>query len=124
MKITSSENDFTILPYSLNTPINFQLLNNDEILGYITFKNGPKFNYADLENTDAPKHWSLSIINELPYYEGSAWIVYKCSLEKTKLEFNKFLENSGETLHIDDWEAWSLEDSDSKVILVSSCEIY
>jgi hypothetical protein len=63
-------------------------------------------------------------MNQLPNYQGCAWIVYKCSLEKTKKEFNKILENSGETLHIDDWELWTLEESESKVIVVTSCEIY
>lgn len=44
--------------------------------------------------------------------------------KKTESEFNKILSNSGETLHINEWDTWSVEGKDSKVIVISDLEIF
>ena len=68
-------------------------------------------------------HWSLSILKEFPYVgQHGQWIVYNCSPEKTRLEFHKIL--SGESLHIYNWDTWSVKSKKAKVAVVTSYEIY
>ena len=120
---------FTILPYSLTTPIQQELLAHpsDYVLGYVTHTKETcerTFTYTESGKlTDVKDHWSLDILKELPYLEESGpWIVYNCSPEKTKHAFGKIL--SGETLHIDNWDTWSVQGKDAKVAVITSWEIY
>lgn len=121
---------FTILPYSLDTPIEKELFDHpsDYVLGYITFNpetGDRKFTYTETGAlTEVNNHWSLAILKDLPYCEENGpWIVYNCPPGQTTLEFTKIL-GSGETLHIDDWDVWSVEGKEYKVAFVTSWEIY
>ena len=120
---------FTILPYSLDTPIQQELLAHpsDYVLGYVTHNQETaerKFTYTESGAlTDTKHHWSLDILKELPYLEQSGpWIVYNCSPEKTKLAFHKIL--SGESLHIYNWDTWSAKSKKAKVAVITYYEIY
>ena len=122
---------YTILPYSLGRPIEQELFDHpsDYVLGYVTYnsKTGQrKFTYTETGAlTEVNNHWSLTILKEFPYCEQNGpWIVYSCPPEKTSLEFGKLLEGTGETLHIYNWDTWSLEGKNYKVVLVNSWEIF
>ena len=122
---------FTILPYTLCMPytpngqIQKELIANpsDFVLGYVS--NG-KFTYTESGGfTEANHHWSLDIIKNFPYSEKEcSWIVYTCPPRKTATEFSKILENSHEILHIYNWDTWSVEVKDSKVVVITSWEIF
>lgn len=121
---------YTILPYSLDTPIQDELIAHpsDYVLGYVTHNEETdehRFTYTESGGlTDANEHWSLSIVKQFPYCEkDSRWIVYSCTPGQTTLEFGKIL-GSGETLHIDDWDVWSVEGKEYKVAFVTSWELY
>jgi hypothetical protein len=132
-KLVCSGNDigFTILPYTLyspdmpNSPIQQELIANpsDYVLGYVS--NG-KFTYTESGGlTEANNHWSLDIIKSVSYcHKECSWIVYACSPRKTATEFSKILKNSHETLHIYNWDTWSVEVKDSKVVVITSWEIF
>ena len=117
---------FTILPYSLDTPVEEELVAHpsDYLVGYITGTTGTnKFTSIEAGSTET-NHWSLDILKELPYSkEKCAWIVYRCSPEKTKIEFGKILSKYFQTLHIHNWDTWSVE-GNPNVIVVRSWEIY
>jgi len=120
---------FTILPYSLNTPIEEELLSHpsDYALGFVTFdkESGErKFNYVESGDLiQVSKHWSLAILKEFPYCEQDGpWIVYSCSPSKTTLEFSKILYN--EVLHIDNWDIWSVDGKTAKIAVITSWEIF
>jgi hypothetical protein len=120
---------FTILPYSLDTPIQEELISHpsDYVLGYVThtIETGErKFIYTESGGlTDVEDHWSLAILKEFPYIEQNGpWIVYNCSPEKAKSAFGKIL--SGESLHIDNWDIWSVKSKDAKVAVITAWEIY
>lgn len=122
---------FTILPYFINTPVEDELLANpsDYVLGYITCNTETgkyRFTYTESGHlTKTKNHWSLSIIKEFPYCEQKGpWIVYNCSPEQTTIEFGKILRNSHETLHVDNWDIWSVEGKDSKVVVITSWGVY
>jgi hypothetical protein len=124
---------YTILPYSrqFDESIEQQLLThpNDHVLGYITnnLETGEhKFTYTESGRfVPDNEHWSLSIMKEFPYCEENGpWIVYTCSPEKTQLEFGKILYNSSETLHIYDWDTWSIVEKNAKVAVITSWEIF
>lgn len=122
---------FTILPYLLDKPLHQELIahRSDFVLGYVTHNKATgerKFIYTESGGlTEADNHWSLAILKEFPYCEEEgSWIVYSCSPEKTKLEFGKILANSHETLHIQNWDTWSVGGKDSKVIVITSWEIF
>jgi len=128
---SASEIGYTILPYFLDTPIEQELLAHpsDYALGFITYNEETgerKFTYVESGMLiEANNHWSLAILNELPYCEMErSWIVYTCPNRKTESEFNKILKNSGETLHIYEWDTWSVEGKDSKVIVITALEIF
>ena len=128
---TGKDIGFTILPYSLNTPIQDELIANpsDSVLGYISHNKESgeyKFKYTESgELTEAKNHWSLAIVKSFPYSdEQSSWILYNCSPRKTTLEFGKILRSSNETLHIDNWDIWSVEGKDSKIAVITSWEIF
>ena len=132
-KLLSSGKDigFTILPYFFNTSVQEELIANpsDYVLGYITHDNETgerKFTYTESGGfTEANNHWSLSILNQVPYYEQMcSWIVYNCPPEQTVLEFGKILKNSHETLHIRNWDTWSVEGKDATVAVINSWEIF
>jgi hypothetical protein len=121
---------FTVLPYSLDTPIEEELLSHpsDHALGFVTAnkETGERiFTYVESGGLiKANNHWSLAILKEFPYCEQEGpWIIYSCSPSKTKSEFGKIL-NSGETLHIDNWDTWSVEGKESKVGVITSWEIF
>lgn len=124
---------YTILPYSrqFDESIEQQLLTypNDHVLGYITnnLETGERnFTYTESGRfVPDNEHWSLSIMKEFPYCEENGpWIVYTCSPEKTQLEFGKILYNSSETLHIYDWDTWSIVEKNAKVAVITSWEIF
>ena len=130
-KLISSGKDigFTILPYTLDTPVQDDLVSypSDYVLGYITYNETGerKFIYTESGFTEAKTHWSLNIIKEFPYCEQEGpWIVYNCPPEQVRLEFGKILRKSDETLHIYNWDIWSVEGKDSRVAVVSSWEIF
>jgi hypothetical protein len=123
---TGKEIGFTILPYLLGTPLQEELIANpsDYLVGYIT-NNGAHVYTESGTLLEANTHWSLNIVKEFPYTdEKGQWIVYNCSPEKTLREFNKILKNSGEALHITNWDTWSVDGKESKVAVVTSWEIY
>jgi len=133
VKLLSSGNDigFTILPYLCDTPVEDDLFDypSDYLIGYITHNNETgerKLTYTDsgvcMEENN---HWSLNILEKFPYcdQEGS-WIIYNCSPEKTTQEFNKILARFHETLHIGNWDTWSVEGEDATVALITSWEIF
>lgn len=120
---------FTILPYPLDRPIQQELLSHpsDFVLGYVTHNEETcerTFTYTESGKlTDGKDHWSLDILKELPYLEEHGpWIVYNCSPEQAKSAFHKIL--SGESLHIYNWDTWSVKGKDAKVAVVTSWEIY
>ena len=120
---------FTILPYELNTPIQQELLAHpsDYLLGYVTYNQETgerKFIYTESGGlTDAENHWSLAILKEFPYVEQHGpWIVYRCSPQEAKRAFGKML--SIESLHIDNWDTWSVDGKSAKVAVITSWEIY
>ena len=89
---------FTILPYTLDTPIQQELIANpsDYVLGYITHNTESgdnKFTYTESGGAvEANNHWSLAIVKEFPYCEQDGpWIVYNCPPIQTRLEFSKIL---------------------------------
>jgi hypothetical protein len=45
-------------------------------------------------------------------------------VRKTTSAFKKILANSHETLHIYDWDTWSVEGKDAKVAIITSWEIF
>ena len=120
---------FTILPYSLDTPIQQELLAHpsDHVLGYVTYnqETGERnFTYTESGRLiSVLDHWSLAVLKQFPYVEQNGpWIVYNCSPEKAKSAFGKILD--GETLHIDNWDTWSVDSKDAKVAVITSSEIY
>ena len=119
---------FTILPYPLSTPIRQELLArpSDYVLGYVAYNlTGERtFTYTESGRLiPIDDHWSLAILKEFPYVEqNGTWIVYNCSPEKTKLEFHKIL--SGESLHIYNWDTWSVKSKKAKVAVITSYEVY
>ena len=120
---------FTILPYPLSTPIQQELLSHpsDYVLGYVTHNQETaerKFTYTESGRLfPVDDHWSLAILKEFPYVEQNGpWIVYNCSPEKTKLEAHKIL--SSESLHIYNWDTWSVKSKKAKVAVITSWELY
>jgi len=122
---------FTILPYSLTTPVQQEILTrpSDYVLGYVTHNKETgerKFTYTESGGaTEINNHWSLTILKEFPYVEQEGpWIVYSCSPEKTRLAFSKILSKYSESLHIYNWDLWSVEGKEGKVAVVTSWELY
>ena len=127
--VSSKEIRYTILPYTLSTPIQVELFNHpsDYVLGYITYNEHTgirKFTYTESGGLiSANNHWSLDIMKEFPYCEESGpWIVYNCSPEETRSQFSKIL--SSESLHIHSWDTWSVVGKKAKVAVITSYEIY
>jgi hypothetical protein len=117
---------FTILSYYLDTPIESELnAHPSNVVGYITYNKETgerKFTYTTQGSGEA--HWSVDILNELPYCkEKCPWIVYSCSPEQTRIEFNKILSKTYQTLHIYNWDTWSVSDT-SNVSVITSWEIF
>ena len=127
---SAEEIKFTIMPYLLGGSLQQELIANpsDYVLGYIMINSTGKYEFKYTESgtaTQANNHWSLNIVKKLPYSESEfSWIVYNCSPEKTRLEFDKILKDCGESLHIHNWDTWSVEGKESKVAVVTSWEIY
>jgi hypothetical protein len=122
---------FTIIPYHIDSPPEKALLTDpsDYVLGYITHNKDIdvyKFNYTESGVlTEVNDHWSLTIVKMFPSDMTTAsWIVYNCSPEKTSREFSKILGGCGETLHINNWDIWSVEGKESKVAVITSWEIF
>ena len=120
---------YTILPYTLRTPVEQELIAHpsDYVLGYITHNKETgerKFIYTESGGmTPAEDHWSLAILKEFPYIEENGpWIVCNCSPQKAKSAFGKIL--SGESLHIENWDTWSVNGKAAKVAVITSWEIY
>ena len=128
--VSSKEVGYTILPYTLTAPVQLQLFAHpsDYVLGYITYNEYTgirKFTYTESGGlVSANDHWSLDIMKEFPYCEQKGpWIVYSCPPEEIALQFNKIL-SSGETLHIHNWDTWSVVGKKAKVAVITSQEIY
>jgi len=121
-----SDIGFTILPYSESDKNSLQdeLLENptDEVLGYVT--SSRKFRYTESGTvTEVGNHWSLDILNELPYIEEDGpWIVYTCCPEHTQDAFHKI--GGDEVLNIHNWDTWSIEGKEGKIAVVTSFEIF
>jgi hypothetical protein len=121
-----SDIGFTILPYSESDKDSLQdeLLENptDEVLGYVT--SSRKFRYTESGTvTEVGNHWSLDILNELPYIEEDGpWIVYTCCPEHTQDAFHKI--GGDEVLNIHNWDTWSIEGKEGKIAVVTSFEIF
>ena len=120
---------FTILPYSLDTPIQQELIAHPSVhvLGYITHNKDTgerKFIYTESGvSTTIEDHWSLAILKEFPYIEHDGpWIVYSCSPQEAKFAFGKIL--SHECLWINNWDTWSVDVKEAKVAVITSWEIY
>jgi hypothetical protein len=119
---------FTILPISFDAQ-ELTANSSDYLLGYVTYNSETderKFTYTESGVlTESKNHWSLTILKELPYCEQEGpWIVYNCSPEKGRSEFNKIIKNSGESLHIYNWDIWSVEGKNAKVAVVTSYDAY
>ena len=128
---SGKEIGFTILPYSLDTPLEQELITNpsDNVLGYITRNKETgdcKFTYTESGGlTEANNHWSLAIIKEFPYCENDGpWILYNCSPVKVKLAFSKIISKYNKSLHVDNWDTWSVEGKDAKVSVITSFEMF
>ncbi len=123
---------YTILPYSLrDRPIQHELIAHpsDYVLGYIAYNenNGTrKFTYTESGTATVVKnHWSLAIMKEFPYVEeGGPWILYSCSPEKVSLEFSNILSKYSQSLHIHNWDTWSVTGKNAKVAVITSWEIF
>lgn len=120
-----SDIGFTILPYSeSNNKLQEELIDNpaDEVLGFVTRER--RFRYTESGTiTEVGNHWSLDILNELPYIEEDGpWIVYTCCPEDAEVAFHKI--GSNEVLHIHNWDTWSIEGKEGKVAVVTSLEIF
>jgi hypothetical protein len=128
-KLISSGQDigFTILPYTLDTPIQQELntSRSNYMIGYIRHnKDSGEYKFIYGGRIELSQDWSLDIIKELPYCdEGSVWIVYNCPPRNAALEFSKILRKSQETLHVYNWDIWAVEGKDSKVAVITSWEI-
>ena len=122
---SAKEVGFTILHYSLDTPVEEELIANpsDYVLGYIRHN---KFTYTESGGlVETNNHWSLDIVKEFPYCDKeNTWILYSCSPEKTRLEFGKILGKSHQALHIHNWDIWSVKAKHSKVAVITSWEIF
>jgi hypothetical protein len=122
---------FTILPYTYDAPVQQELIAHpsDVVLGYVTYNEETgerKFTYTESGGvTEADVHWSLSILKEFPYCEkSSSWIVYRCAPEETGLAFGNIISKYHQTLHIYNWDIWSVEGKSAKVAVVTSWEAY
>ena len=120
-----SDIGFTILPYSeSNNKLQEELIDNpaDEVLGFVTRER--RFRYTESGTiTEVGNHWSLDILNELPYIEEEGpWIVYTCCPEHAQDAFTKI--GGDEVLQINNWDTWSIKGKDGKVAVVTSFEIF
>ena len=130
-KLVSSGEDigYTIIPYYLTLPLKaFYTNQSDHLLGFVTYnqETGERnFTYTESGSlTEAKSHWSLSILNEFPNCEEEcSWLLYNCSPEMAESGFNRVLD-SGETLHINNWDIWSTKAKKAKVAVVTSFQIY
>ena len=122
-----SDIGFTILPFSerVKNSLENTLLENptDEVLGYVT--SSRKFIYTESgTSTEVVHHWSLDILSELPYNEEDGpWIVYTCCPEHAQDAFSEIC-SEDESLHIHNWDTWSIEGKEGKVAVVTSFEIF
>jgi hypothetical protein len=130
-KLISSGRDvrYTILPIVFDMLLEKENFSSDYVLGYVIHNketSSRKFTYTESGGLlDADNHWSLDVLNEFPYcHDEGAWIVFNCSPEKTPTEFNKVFKNDSESLHIYNWDIWSVDCKDSNVAVVTSLDIY
>jgi hypothetical protein len=119
---------YTILQYSLDTKFIKELnaYPGKHVLGYVTCNNETneyKFIYTESVATEASYHWSLDILKKFPYSEKEdSWIIFNCPPNKIARVFQHIL--SGESMHIEKWDIWSVEGKNDKVSVVTSWEIY
>lgn len=120
---------FTIMPYSLDKSVQKVLKANpdDNVLGYVTYDEETgkrRFTYTESgSQTEAEEHWSLYVLKEFPYCEESGpWIVYSCKPEEAAHAFNKLL--LLHTLHIYNWDIWTVKAKEKSVAVVTSWETY
>jgi len=121
---------FTILPYHIDLSPEKALMTDpsDHVLGYITHNKDTdvyKFNYTESGVlTEVNDHWSLTIVKMFPCDMTTSWIVYNCPPQKTCREFGKILGGCGESLHVNNWDIWSVEEKESKIAVITSWEIF
>jgi len=123
---------FTIFSYKIDdTPLQQLLVDHpsDHVLGYVTHNKETgerQFVYTESVGlTETEDHWSLAVLKEFPYVEQEGpWIVYNCSPEKTRLEFGNILSKYSQSLHIYNWDTWSVQGKEAKVAVITSWEIF
>ena len=125
-----SEIAFTLMRYTLDTPIQDALKNHrsDSVLGFVTYnKETGKRRFTYTESgvaVDATKHWSLKLLKEFPYLESQcSWIVYMCEPEAIRSHFNDLL-HVGLALFIHNWDIWTVEEKEGSVAVITNYEIY
>ena len=122
---------YTIMPYGLEKPVQQELKEHPDnrVLGYVTYDNETgkrSFTYTESSTpTEAEDHWSLSVLKEFPYCEESGpWIVYSCRPEKVLSAFGKIVGKYAQTLHIYNWDLWTVKNKEGTVAVVTSWETY
>lgn len=122
---------FTIVPYTLDTPIQDEVNAQDkgDVIGYVVHNSeteGRRFIYTEVGiSVEAPDHWSLSILNEFPYCEKNCdWIVYRGDPEAAACAFSSTLSKYAQTLHVYNWDIWSIGLKKGNVAVVTSWERY
>jgi hypothetical protein len=128
--VCGKEIELTILPY-LYKKLEEDLIKypHDNVLGYVVYNeetNSYTFTYTESgELVTIKKHWSFDIIKNGLYFEKSnRWIIYNCSPEKTALAARTFLSNYFHTLHIYNWDIWSVPSKNGKVAIITSFQTY
>ena len=85
-----------------------------------------KFIYAESgASVEVPEHWSLSILNEFPYCEKKCeWIVYRGDPENASAAFSNIVGKYAQSLHVYNWDTWSVGMKKTNVAVVTSWEIF
>ena len=120
---------FTILPYDLEKPIAEALADHPSsyVLGFVTYsEESGRYTYTSAQTREVTRiHWTIDILKQDGYSEdASTWIVYTCSPEKARLEYGKIIGDYAQTLHIYNWDTWSVEDLQGQVAVVTNWERY
>lgn len=122
-----SEIKYTIMQYHVDTPLEEELESSpcNRVLGYVTEdENTHERKFWNVgESNGSTLHFSLSILNELPYrHEKGPWIIYRGTPEKTRLAFNKIVSKYAHSSHIYEWDTWRVDGM--LVAVVTSWESY
>jgi len=113
---------FTILPHLISSHEQRILIEYPgvNVIGYATYTDGYKF--TELTSETVTEHWSLDILKKCTGLNTlDTWIVFNCPPHKTKFAFQQILH--GESIEIEEWNTWSVEDLYAKVAFVSSWKL-